>query len=369
MKRIINKNIINIFILIFFIISILSINKASIYISKSLGNLYIKQIYWYIIGIIILFLIQKINILKLYNYSIIIYILNTLLLLGLLLFGEEINNTKAWFRIFNINIQPSEFMKISLILINSYIINKFYKNKKRIKTSKELLLILELLIITIIPSILTFLEPDTGAIIGYFVITISMLYISGIDKKWFIILISILLISLIALFIIYFYNQKILINIFGYSLFYRIERIINWKNKIGMQLNNSLIAIGSSSITGHNKVPIYYPEAETDFIFTSFTSSFGLLGGIAIITTFLLFNLYIIRIIKSTKRKQNAISLFGILVLFTYQEIQNISMTIGLLPITGITLPLISYGGSSIISNLILLGIVKNIEKKAFKPL
>lgn len=369
MKRIINKNIINIFICLFFIISILSINKASIYISKSLGNLYIKQIYWYIIGIIFILIIKKINIIKLYNYSIIIYIINTILLFGLLIFGQEINNTKAWFKILNINIQPSEFMKISLILINSYIINKFYKNKNKIKTKKELLLITELLIITIIPSILTFLEPDTGAIIGYFVITLSMLYISGINKRWFIIITIIIVFTFCSILILYYSNKELLINIFGTSLFYRIERIINWKNKIGMQLNNSLIAIGSSNLTGHNQVPIYYPEAGTDFIFTSFTSSYGLIGGISLIIVFFMFDLYILKIIKSTKRKQDICTLFGILVLFSYQEIQNISMTLGLLPITGITLPFISYGGSSIIANLILLGIIKNKEKKAFKPL
>lgn len=364
MKKLIKKEKIYIFVLIFFIISIISIYNASIYLSKSLGNIYIKQICWYIIGIILMVIVSKINIKKLYNYSLILYILNLIFLVLLLIFGKKINGTKAWFQIFNVSIQPSEFIKINLILLNSYIINKYFKNKNKIKTKKELILILKLFLIMIIPSILTFLQPDTGAVIGYFIITLSMLYISGINKKWFwgLSLIAFISISLFSL--IYFFNNSLFINIFGKSFFYRIERIINWQNKSGMQLNNSLIAIGSSGLTGHKQIPIYYPEAGTDFIFTSFTSSYGLIGGLIIICLFLLLNMYMLDVMKKIKKKQNIYTVFGIFSLFFYQEIQNMAMTIGLLPITGITLPLISYGGSSIITYLILLGIIKNIENK-----
>ncbi len=307
-------------------------------------------------------LISKIKTIKLYNYSIILYILNTFLLLIILILGKEVNGTKAWFRLFNISIQPSEFMKINLILINSYIINKYYKNKDKIKN--EFKLIITILCITIIPSILTFLEPDTGAIICYFIISISMLYISGINKKWFITLFIIIFIFLGIIFYLYFFKESTFIRVFGNSLFYRIDRVLNWKSKSGIQLNNSLIAIGSAGLFGHNKVPLYYPEAGTDFIFTSFTSSYGFIGGTALLLLFLLFNLYLLKSFKYIKRKQDIYTLFGIVALLFYQEIQNISMTIGLLPISGITLPFISYGGSSIISCLILMGIVISIKKR-----
>ena len=307
-------------------------------------------------------IISKIKLIKLYNYSVLLYILNTLLLLIILLFGKEINGTKAWFKLFGLSIQPSEFMKINLILINSYIINKYYKNKNKIKS--EFKLIMTILFITIIPSILTFLEPDTGAIICYFVISISMLYISGINKKWFIGMFIILISFISLIFYLYHFKEDTFINIFGDSLFYRIDRVLNWKSKSGIQLNNSLISIGSAGIFGHNKVPLYYPEAGTDFIFTSFTSSYGFIGGTSLIGLFLLFNLHLLNCLKKIRRKQDGYTLFGIFALLLYQEIQNISMTIGLLPISGITLPFISYGGSSIISCLILMGIIINIKKR-----
>ncbi len=353
-----------IFLLLFMILSYLSINKASLYLSPSLGKLYYKQMIWYLIGIIFIIFIKKTNIKKIYNVSLLLYVINNVFLLGLFFFGVEINNTKAWFKILNIYIQPSEFMKISMILFNSYIIHSYYKNKEKINKKKELKLIISLFIIFLIPSILTFIEPDTGAIIGYFVIFISMLYISGIDKKWFYKL-SILFVLLIIIFvIIYFYEQELLIKIFGSKIIYRIERIINWKSKSGMQLTNSLIAIGSSGLYGHKNVPLYYPEAGTDFIFTSFASAFGFIGSIILLIICFSFDLYIINTITKIKNKENKYTLFGIVSLFLYHQVQNIGMTIGLLPITGITLPLISYGGSSLLSYLILIGLFENIKKE-----
>ena len=358
------KKITYIYLLLFMLFSYLSIYKASDYLSPSLGKLYYKQLIWYLFGFIIIIIIKKINIKKIYNISFILYILNIFLLIGLFFFGKEINNTKAWYKILGFYFQPSEFMKINLILLNAYIINKFYKNKEKLKYKDEIKLIITLFLITLIPSILTFIEPDTGAIIGYIIIFISMLYISGINKKWFTKISIIILVITISFSIIFFYKQDLFITIFGTSFFYRIERIINWNNRQGMQLNNSLIAIGSSGLFGHNKVPIYYPEAGTDFIFTSYATSYGYIGSITLLLTIISFDLYIIKIIKQIKNRQNKYTLFGIISLIFYQQIQNIGMTIGLLPIMGITLPLISYGGSSLLSYMIIIGIIESIKKE-----
>ena len=132
-----------------------------------------------------------------------------------------------------------------------------------------------------------------------------------------------------------------------------------------MQLNNSIISISSSGIFGHgiNNRPIYFPELQTDFIFASFTSCFGLLGSIILIMAIFIFDKEIINIAKNKKENIYKYILSGICSVLIYQQIQNISMTIGLLPITGITLPFISYGGSSLISFMILIGIVLNIQK------
>ena len=363
------------FLFLFIFFSFISIYSASMYISPDLGNLYYKQLFWYFMGIIIIFIFNKLDIRKLYKLSFYIYFVNILLLLGLLLFVPSINGSKSWYFIFGFgSFQPSEFMKISLIFINSFVIYNFYKNEKVISFKKEFLLILLLFTILLIPSILTFLQPDTGAVIIYFIITFSMLFVSGIDKRWFIGIFSFLFIFFVLFFCFYFFYQDSFIEVFGSNFFYRIDRIINWQNGNGMQLNNSLAAIGSSGILGHgfNNTPIYFPEAGTDFIFSVFSSNFGLIGSIIFIIFILIFDVYLLNISKMIYSIQDKYTVIGILSVIFYQQMQNIGMTIGIFPITGITLPFVSYGGSSLLSYLLLFGIIINIvdlnqRKKAYK--
>ena len=363
MNSLVRKYSLYMYIGLFLIISYLAIYQSSYYLPAN-SFLYYKQIIWYTIGIIFIYFIKKIDMDKIYKYSIYLYIFNILLLFGLFFFGTEINSSKAWYNFYEISIQPSEFMKINIILLDIYVIKKFYKKKDSISSKKEIELVLILFLIFIIPSILTFLEPDTGAVIGYLIITLAIIFFSNINKKWFkYITYSILIIITIFLFT-YFINQDLFINIFGNKFFYRIDRLINWQSKEGIQLNNSLIAIGSSGLLGHNKIPIYYPELETDFIFTSFSSIYGILGGLTLIIIILCFDLHILNMIKTVPNKYDRITIFSILSLFVFQQIQSIGMTIGVLPIVGIVLPLISYGGSSVISFLILTGIIINIKEK-----
>ncbi len=349
------------YVSIFAIISLISIYSASMYLSKTLGNLVLKQAMWYAVGILFIFIIYKLKISFFIKISPYIYLFNVILLLGLLFVGPVINGSRCWYIIEGIgSFQPSEFMKISLVLIEAYIIDKFSSKEKN--TKNEFKLITLIFIVFLIPSILTFLEPDTGAVIIYFIITLLMLFISGIRLRWFIIGISMLIIIVASFLIFFFLKQDMFIKIFGSDFFYRIDRVINWQNGSGMQLENSLAAIGSSGILGHgfNKTPLYFPEAGTDFIFSVYASNFGLIGSCIFILLVVLFDIHLIKVGMSSKSIYKYI-ISGILGIFIYQQIQNISMTLGLLPITGITLPFISYGGSSLLSYMILIGFVISI--------
>ena len=349
------------YVSIFAIISLISIYSASMYLSKTLGNLVLKQAMWYAVGILFIFIIYKLKISFFIKISPYIYLFNIMLLLGLLFVGPVINGSRCWYIIEGIgSFQPSEFMKISLVLIEAYIIDKFSSKEKNAKN--EFKLIALIFIVFLIPSILTFLEPDTGAVIIYFIITLLMLFISGIRLRWFIIGISMLIIIVASFLAFFFLKQDMFIKIFGSDFFYRIDRVINWQNGSGMQLENSLAAIGSSGILGHgfNKTPLYFPEAGTDFIFSVYASNFGLIGSCIFILLVVLFDIHLIKVGMSSKNIYKYI-ISGILGIFIYQQIQNISMTLGLLPITGITLPFISYGGSSLLSYMILIGFVVSI--------
>lgn len=360
-KKIILDKTLILYVSIFAIISLISIYSASMYLSKTLGNLVLKQAMWYAVSILFIFIIYKLKISFFIKISPYIYLFNVILLLGLLFVGPVINGSRCWYIIEGIgSFQPSEFMKISLVLIEAYIIDKFSSKEKNAKN--EFKLISLIFIVFLIPSILTFLEPDTGAVIIYFIITLLMLFISGIRLRWFIIGISMLIIVVASFLAFFFLKQDMFIKIFGSDFFYRIDRVINWQNGSGMQLENSLAAIGSSGILGHgfNKTPLYFPEAGTDFIFSVYASNFGLIGSCIFILLVMLFDIHLIKVGMSSKNIYKYI-ISGILGIFIYQQIQNISMTLGLLPITGITLPFISYGGSSLLSYMILIGFVISI--------
>ena len=347
------------------LISILTIYSALTYTSSELGNLALKQGIWYVIGIFLVgFLIHMKNE-YLYRHTIFLYILGNILLLGLLLFAEPVNNSKCWFTIPGIgSIQPSEFMKIFIMLMLATMIHNFRSDYKNPSVKQEFIFILKTLVIVLIPSILTFLQPDTGAVIIYFVIYFCMMFISGIRIRWFLIALGIMIGLLAFIFGIFFFQQKLFISLFGTNLFYRFERIFNWQSGTGLQLENALAAIGSAGFFGHgfNQTPIYFPESSTDFIFAVYASNFGFLGVALLLGIIIYLDTQIVLLAKRKILDTDKYILAGILGMLLFQQVQNIGMTVGLLPITGITLPFISYGGSSLLSYMILVGIILNIS-------
>ena len=346
-------------------ISIVTIYSALTYTSSELGNLALKQALWYIIGsFLVAFLIHMKNE-YLYRHTIFLYILGNLLLLGLLLFSEPVNNSKCWFTIPGIgSLQPSEFMKIFIMLMLATMIHNFRSDYTNPTLKQEFIFILKTLGIVLIPSILTFLQPDTGAVIIYFIIYFCMMFASGIRIRWFLIAGGVFLLLLAIIFGIFFLQQDLFINLFGTDLFYRFERIFNWQSGTGLQLENALAAIGSAGFFGHgfNHTPIYFPESSTDFIFAVYASNFGLLGVIILLTIIVYFDSQIILLAKRKLVDTDKYILAGILGMLLFQQVQNIGMTVGLLPITGITLPFISYGGSSLLSYMVIVGIILNIS-------
>ena len=357
-------------IILFAIISIITIYCTRDLISSDLQNLYLKQLLWYFIGFGVAYLLMTVGNKFLYNNAYIFYIVGVILLVLVLFFGKEINNARCWFVIpFLGSFQPSEFMKIFLIIILSRMIKDFNNDKRLGDILDEFKFLLKVLIVVGIPSVLTFIEPDTGAVLIYLVITIVMLFVGGFRARWFIITILTLLIIGTIFLGIYFLNQDLFIQIFGTSFFYRMDRILNWSNSSGMQLTNGVTAIGSAGFFGHgfNNTPIYFPEMQTDFIFAVFASNFGFLGALILISIIVYFDVSIIGLANKSYDTSDKLTIAGILSILLFQQIWNICMTIGLLPIMGITLPFISYGGSSLLSYMILIGMLFNISNESLR--
>ncbi len=352
------------------IISIITIYSALTYTSKSLGNLALKQATWYFIGFTLVFILLKLKNEYLYRHSWFLYIIGNVLLLWILLFATPINNSKCWLVIPGIgSIQPSEFMKVFIMLVLATMIHNFRSDYKNPSIKDEFIFILKTFLVVLVPSILTFLQPDTGAVIIYLIIYLVMMFTSGIRLRWFIIAFIILFgISGTTLWL-YFFKEDIFIKIFGSSIYYRLERLFDWQSGTGLQLENALAAIGSAGFFGHgfNKTPIYFPESSTDFIFAVFASNFGFVGVLVLLAIIIYFDVNIIRLARRKIYDTDKYILTGIVAMLLFQQIQNIGMTIGLLPITGITLPFISYGGSSLLSYMIMIGIILNISMEKNK--
>lgn len=353
---------------LFIIISLITINSAQDLISNN--TLVYKQLLWYVAGFIIAYFIMFIGNDFIHKNIWIFYIIGIISLIGLLLFADPINNAKCWFSIPGLGtIQPSEFMKIILIITIGTMIHNFNEEYNNPTVLEEFKFLIKIGIVVLIPSILTFLQPDTGVVLIYLLITIVMLFISGIRYRWFIILFSIIILFIALVLGIYFINTDLFIKIFGTDFFLRVDRLLDWSNSSGYQLENGMISIGSGGLIGMgpNNTPIYFPEPQTDFIFAVYANNFGFIGVLILLGLITLFD---IRLILLALRNTNLINKYiisGIVGMLIYQQLQNIGMTFGLMPITGITLPFISYGGSSLLSYMIMIGIIFNISNETIR--
>ena len=260
-------------------------------------------------------------------------------------------------------------MKIILIIVNASMISKFNEDFPNPSVREEFMFLIKVAIVAFIPSILTFMQPDTGVVLIYLLITFVMLFISGIRYRWFVMIFGVLLFFIVLVLGIYFISQDLFIKIFGTSFFLRVDRLLDWSNQSGYQLENSLSAIGSAGLFGHGITsnPIYFPEAQTDFIFAVYASHFGFIGSVVLLSLLAMFDIRLITLALKTNKLVNKYVVAGVVGMLLYQQIQNIGMTFGLLPITGITLPFISYGGSSLLSYMLAMGLIFNISNEEMR--
>jgi len=361
------------FTLILILLMFVAISLITIYSAQSLidnNTLMLKQLLWYIAGFVLIYFIMFIGNDYIYRNSNIWYIIGIISLICLLLFAPVINNAKCWFTIPGIGtIQPSEFMKIIYIIVLANMINRFNNEYSNPTIKEEFFFLIKVVFVFAVPAILTFLQPDTGVVLIYLLITIIMLFISGIRYRWFVILFSIIFILVGIILGIYFIDTNLFVNIFGTDFFLRIDRLLDWSNSSGYQLENGMAAIGSGGLTGmgFNNTPIYFPEPQTDFIFAVYANNFGFIGSILLIILILIFDIKLILLAIKNSNLTNKYIISGIIGMLIYQQLQNIGMTFGLMPITGITLPFISYGGSSLLSYMIMMGIIFNISNETLR--
>ena len=265
-------------LILFAIISVVTIKSSETILSSDMHGLYLRQVLWYILGFAIAYFVMFIGNDYIYRNIWWFYGIGILCLVLLLIFGEPINNAKCWFVIPKIgSIQPSEFMKIILIITEAVMIHKFNERYPDPSLQEEFFFLIKIAFVVFIPSLLTFLQPDTGVVFIYLIITFLMLFISGIRYRWFLIALGVIGAMIASVLIVYFVSNELFIKIFGTDFFLRVDRLLDWSNKSGYQLENGMSAIGSGGVfgLGFRNTPIYFPEAQTDFIFAVFGSNFG----------------------------------------------------------------------------------------------
>ncbi len=337
-------------------------------------NFLIKQIIWYMVGIGIVFGVITLDSDQLKKISWYAYGFGIFLLLSLVILPTsivpEINGARSWFKIPGVgSIQPSEFMKVFLILALANVIATHHV-KNPVKTIEtDLWLLGKLGFVTAVPLLLIMQQPDLGTSLVLCAILVGMIFISGISWK---ILLSIfsgvtLVISTIFYFILF--QPELLKKYLGVKE-YQFGRIYSWIDPYnystaeGFHLIKSLLAIGSGQTTGKGigEREVYLPESQTDFIFSVIGEEFGFIGSSIVISLFFLLIYHITKAGMETKNNFYTYICVGVISMITFHVFQNIGMTIGVMPITGIPLPFISYGGSSLMGNMMAMGLIFSIR-------
>jgi rod shape determining protein RodA len=335
-------------------------------------DLLIKQVIWVIISIVSLILLIQIGVDRLFTAIDIAYWILMFLLLLLIVdryinlpFIAPVNGTRAWFQLPGLGtIQPSEFMKAVLIIKSSVTISEHIDQNRMSNIESDLFLFYKILKYAIPPLFLMILQPDTGIPIIIIIGLIAMLSMSGISKYWLISGFSFIGLVLIIFLGLFFFAPDMLVNVVGSS--YRLNRIYGWLqteqyiSSWGLQLYQSLLAVGSAGWLGHGlgSQVITLIEPQNDFIFAVIGQNFGFIGASIVLFLHLALDLSIIRIIQNNEYYREKIMAVGLLGMLLFQQIQNMGMIIGLLPITGITLPFISAGGSSLLSFVPMIAII-----------
>ncbi|KPJ57159.1 hypothetical protein AMJ49_02460 [Parcubacteria bacterium DG_74_2] len=344
-----------------FIISTLllvGLGLLSIY-SSSKGDFlnFKKQIIFLTIGFLLMVLFSFFDwrTLRETRFILFLYFLSIISLIGLFFFALEIRGAKSWYKVDLISIDPTEFIKIILIILLAKYFSMRHIEMYRLRH------ILISGVYILLPSMLIFYQPDLGSVLILISLWVGILIISGIKLRQFLILVLFFLLIFILgwnFFLKDYQKERII------SFFYPIEPLgVSWSQ------NQAKIAIGSGGIFGQGiekgsqTQHGFLPEPQTDFIFAAIAEEMGLIG---VFILFALFSILIWRTIKiAILTETNFSRLFasGFAILLVSQAFINIGMNIGLLPIIGIPLPFISYGGSSLIANFLALGILQNIKR------
>ncbi len=346
------------------ILGALVIRSATFQDQKSengLADVFQKQLVWIIVGIIALTLIWILDYHLLKGYYLHFYIFNLILLFVVLFLGNREPGAQRWIQIGSFHLQPSEFAKLIIIITLASFLSF---RRGEIDKAKDIAMSFGHIAL---PSLFIFLQPDLGTSLVLLAILIGQLFISGIRLK------QLGLILAIGVFIVFIILQ------FNLLQDYQMNRLLTFINPeldpqgAGYNLTQSKIAIGSGQIFGKGLFSgtqtnlRFLPARHTDFIFSVVGEELGFIGTTLVLVLYLIIITRGIAAAINSKDIYGALIAIGIVSMWVFQITVNVGMTIGIMPITGIPLPFLSYGGSSLLINMLSVGLLLNIYSRRFK--
>lgn len=331
-----------------------------------------RQLLWFGIGTILMMAAMIIDYELFKNLSIPLYIVGLVLLILVQIIGIEAKGAKRWLGIDGVfQFQPSEFVKIIIIIALAHLLYTITKKPRKKSFKSDCIVVGKILAVGLPPFFLILIQPDLGTSLVIAAIIFCMIIMSGVTFRMISVLVGIVLSFLGVL--IWLHNNH-------FELFtkiikeHQLSRIYAWLDPQasidveGYQLYQALQGIGAGRLYGSGLTEGVkaqsglIPELHTDFIFTVIGEEFGFLGATVLIVVYFLLLYRLVIIAFNCNNSFGTYLIGGTIGLFVFQIFQNIGMTIGLMPITGIALPFISYGGSSLMTNMIAIGIVLNVN-------
>lgn len=290
--------------------------------------------------------------------AVLLYALNLILLLAVLAVGTKVNDAKRWLQFGPVSFQPSETMKIATVLVCAQWL------AVRPEALKNWSGMLVPGILCGVPALLVLVQPDLGTASLFFVMFLGMMLAAGVHKRRLAVIVTGVLIGFASCYpFLKPYQQA------------RIRTFINPESDpmgAGYNIIQSQVAIGSGGWTGRGwgegtqGTHRFLPEHHTDFIFASYIEQFGFIGGLVLLGLFFFVILRMLRAMDLARDRFGGIVVAGLLATFSFHVFFNIGMTMGVLPVTGLPLPFMSYGGSFLVSMFALIGIVLNVASRRF---
>lgn len=345
-----------VYLLLNSVIGVIIIYSGSHYLA---GNYHLRQIFWILISLVALVLFISIDYKFLVAWSFYMYVLFVAILGGVLLFGKRVAGTKGWIQFPFFQVQPSELMKVFLILLLAYLFSEY--RRRHISWRKALFCC----ILVAIPVLLICLQPDLSTALSYAPILLAAFLLAGLNRRMLVVLVILAL----------------LFSIVGWNLGlkeYQKERL-----KIlvfpqhdplgsGYHIQQSKIAIGSGGFLGKGYKKgtqsqlRFLPARHTDFVFSVIGEELGFLGVLGILLCYFLLLSRLFRSVYDSRDRAGFYIMFMVAVMIASQFFINVLMVIGFFPIAGIPLPLLSYGGSSLLTTYLSVSLVLNVKMRRF---